>query len=107
MGMGNDGLTVILDVDGTLIDTNYHHALAWHRALRAQGHTVQMWEIHRHIGMGGDQIVAALVGKAVEKAEGDEIRAAEGDAYAELIGEVEPMDGARGLIEDSAERARR
>jgi phosphoglycolate phosphatase-like HAD superfamily hydrolase len=91
---------VILDVDGTLVDTNYHHALAWHRALRAHGHTVQMWEIHRHIGMGGDQIVAALVGEAVEKAEGDEIRAAEGDAYAELIGEVEPMDGARGLIED-------
>ena len=99
--MGKTGaLTVILDVDGTLIDTNYQHALAWHRALRTHGHTVQMWEIHRHIGMGGDQIVAALVGEEAEETEGEKIRAAEGDAYGELIGEVEPMDGARGLIED-------
>jgi HAD superfamily hydrolase (TIGR01509 family) len=98
-----DALTVILDVDGTLVDTNYQHALAWHRALRAHGHTVQMWEIHRHIGMGGDQIVSALVGKEVEENEGEEIRAAEGDAYGELIGEVEPMKGARGLIEDLRE----
>jgi HAD superfamily hydrolase (TIGR01509 family) len=91
---------VILDVDGTLVDTNYQHTLAWHRALRAHGHTVQMWVIHRHIGMGGDQIVSALVGEGVEEKEGEGIRAAEGDVYGELIGEVEPMDGARGLIED-------
>ena len=93
-------LTVILDVDGTLVDTNYQHALAWHRALRDHGHTVQMWEIHRHIGMGGDQIVAALAGKEVEAEEGDEIRSAESDAYGKLIGEVEPMDGAHDLIKD-------
>ncbi len=93
-----DSLTVILDVDGTLVDTNYHHALAWHRALRAHGHSTQMWEVHRHIGMGGDQIVSALVGEEVEEKEGEEIRAAEGDAYSELIGEVEPMMGARSLI---------
>jgi beta-phosphoglucomutase-like phosphatase (HAD superfamily) len=43
--------TAILDLDGTLVDTNYHHALAWHRALRSRGHTVQIWQIHRHIGM--------------------------------------------------------
>jgi HAD superfamily hydrolase (TIGR01509 family) len=93
-------LTVILDIDGTLVDTNYQHALAWHRALRTHGHTVQVWEIHRHIGMGGDQIVAALVGDEAEDEQGDEIRTAEGDAYGELIGEVEPMDGARALIEE-------
>lgn len=88
---------------GTLVDTNYHHALAWHRALRAHGHTVQMWKVHRHIGMGGDQIVTALVGEEAEAAEGDAIREAEGEAYGELIDEVEPMDGARGLIEDLRE----
>ncbi len=92
-------LTAILDVDGTLVDTNYHHALAWHRALHAHGHPVQVWKVHRHIGMGGDKIVAALAGDEVEEAEGDAIRAAEGDAYGELIGEVEPMQGARELIE--------
>jgi HAD superfamily hydrolase (TIGR01509 family) len=100
---GADSPTVLLDVDGTLVDTNYQHALAWHRALRAHGHVVQMWEVHRHIGMGGDQIVAALLGEEVEEKEGEGIRAAEGEAYGELIGEVEPMQGARGLIEDLRE----
>jgi HAD superfamily hydrolase (TIGR01549 family) len=93
-------LTAILDIDGTLVDTNYHHALAWHRALHAHGRGAQMWQIHRHIGMGGDKIVAALVSEEVEQREGDEIRAAEGEAYGELIGEVEPLRGARGLLED-------
>jgi HAD superfamily hydrolase (TIGR01549 family) len=96
-------LTAILDIDGTLVDTNYHHALAWHRALHARGHRVQVWRIHRHIGMGGDKIVAALVGEEAEAAEGEEIRAAEGEAYGELIGEVEPMDGARELIAELKE----
>jgi HAD superfamily hydrolase (TIGR01509 family) len=98
-----ESITVILDIDGTLVDTNYQHAIAWYRALRRYDHTVQLWQIHRHIGMGGDQIVTALIGEEGEDAAGDEIRAAEGDAYGELIGEVEPMDGARGLIEDLRE----
>lgn len=86
--------TVVLDIDGTLVDTNYQHALAWHRALRAHGYTVQVWEIHRHIGMGGDQIVAALIGKEGERADGDAVRTAEGEAYGELIVEVQAMTGA-------------
>ncbi len=90
--------TVLLDVDGTLVDTNYHHALAWHRALRAHGHDVQMWKVHRHIGMGGDQIVAALIGEEAAEEQGDEIRAAEAEAYGELISEVAPMKGARELL---------
>jgi HAD superfamily hydrolase (TIGR01509 family) len=92
-------LNAILDVDGTLVDTNYHHALAWHRALHAHGHRTQMWKIHRHIGMGGDQILDALIGERPAAEEGDAIRAAEAEAYGELIGEVEPMQGARELLE--------
>jgi HAD superfamily hydrolase (TIGR01509 family) len=95
-----DPTTVVLDIDGTLIDTNYQHAIAWHRALRDHGHAVQVWEIHRHIGMGGDQIVAALIGEEGEQADGDAIRAAEGEAYAELIGEVEAMHGASELLRE-------
>jgi HAD superfamily hydrolase (TIGR01509 family) len=91
-------LNAILDVDGTLVDTNYHHALAWHRALHAHGHQVQMWKVHRHIGMGGDQILDALIGKEAAAEQGDAIRATEADAYEELIGEVEPLEGARELI---------
>jgi HAD superfamily hydrolase (TIGR01509 family) len=95
--------TVVLDVDGTLVDTNYQHAIAWHRALRKHDHVVQLWEIHRHIGMGGDQIVAALAGDDAEREEGDAIREAEGEAYGELIGEVQAMHGATELLRELRE----
>lgn len=92
-------LIAILDVDGTLVDTNYHHAIAWHRALRSHGQGVQMWKVHRHIGMGGDQILDALIGEEAAAEHGDAIREAEAEAYQELIDEVEPMKGARELLE--------
>jgi HAD superfamily hydrolase (TIGR01549 family) len=88
----------VIDVDGTLVDTNYQHAIAWYRAFRAHGVVLQMWRIHRHIGMGGDHMVAALAGRVVEQRKGDDIRASEKAAYAELIDEVEPMQGARELL---------
>jgi HAD superfamily hydrolase (TIGR01549 family) len=88
----------ILDVDGTLVDTNYHHAVAWYRAFRRHGVTLPAWRIHRHIGMGGDQLLAAVAGEEVERRCGDAVREAEGELYMELIDEVEPLDGARELI---------
>ena len=94
----------ILDVDGTLVDTNYHHAIAWFRAFRRHDLTLQVWRIHRHIGMGGDQLVAALAGDEVEEELGDDIRDAESEEYRELIGEVQTMEGSRELIEDLRER---
>jgi len=90
---------VILDIDGTLVDTNYQHAIAWHRALRDHGHSVQLWRIHRHIGMGGDQIVDALIGEEAAERDGDAIREVEAEAYAELIDEVEAMQGATELLD--------
>jgi HAD superfamily hydrolase (TIGR01549 family) len=98
-------LTVaIIDIDGTLVDTNYHHAIAWHRAFRAHGFTVQLWRIHRGIGMGGDQLVAALIGEEADKAHGEGIRDAEKQAYMALIGEVAPLEGARELLMALRER---
>jgi HAD superfamily hydrolase (TIGR01509 family) len=90
--------TVILDIDGTLVDTNFHHALAWFRAFRHHGLTLPLWRIHRHIGMGGDHFVEALAGAAAEKELGDDIRSTEESCYMDLIDEVQPMDGARELI---------
>ena len=90
----------ILDVDGTLVDTNYHHAIAWYRAFRQNEVVLPIWRIHRHIGMGGDQLVGALGGDQLEKEKGDDIRAAESVLYGELMSEVEPLEGARELIED-------
>ena len=90
----------ILDIDGTLVDSNYHHAIAWYRALRVHGITVPVWQVHRAIGMGGDQLISHLVGEGFEAEHGDDVRAAETTLYAQLIGEVQPLEGARGLIED-------
>jgi len=94
----------ILDVDGTLVDTNYHHTLAWYRAFKQSGIVLPIWRIHRHIGMGGDQLVGALGGDQLEDEKGDDIRAAESVLYGELIDEVEPLEGARELIEDLRQR---
>jgi HAD superfamily hydrolase (TIGR01509 family) len=97
----------LLDVDGTLVDTNYHHALAWFRAFRAQRIVRPLWVIHRHIGMGGDQLVKAVTDEATEAEQGDEIRARESECYMEMIGEVEPMADARDLIEELRRRGHR
>ena len=94
----------ILDIDGTLVDTNYQHALAWFRALREHGELLPVWRIHRHIGMGGDHLVEALCGSEVEAEKGEDIRAVEKERYGELIGEVEPFAGARELIEGLKDR---
>ena len=90
----------ILDIDGTLVDTNYHHVIAWYRAFSAHEVEVPIWRIHRHIGMGGDQIVETLGGKDVEEKQGDDIRETEKERYLELIDEVQLLPGARELIED-------
>jgi HAD superfamily hydrolase (TIGR01549 family) len=97
----------LLDVDGTLVDTNYQHALAWYRAFRGHGIVLPIWRIHRTIGMGGDKLVPALAGEDTERELGDEIRAERDRAYAELIDEVEPFGGSRELIVELKERGRR
>jgi beta-phosphoglucomutase-like phosphatase (HAD superfamily) len=45
--------TAIFDIDGTLVDTNYQHALAFYRAFRRYDITLPMWRLHRATGMGG------------------------------------------------------
>jgi HAD superfamily hydrolase (TIGR01509 family) len=100
-GGGGGGVpAAILDIDGTLVDTNYHHAIAWFRAFLQSDVTLPLWRIHRHIGMGGDQLVAALAGDDFEAEHGDEVRAAEKALYMAVIHEVRPLAGARGLLED-------
>ena len=96
--------TAILDIDGTLVDTNYQHAIAWYRAFHRHGIVLPVWRIHRHVGMGGDQLVSALCGEEVEERQGDDIRGAEKELYMELIDEVEPIAGAPDLIRDLKER---
>jgi HAD superfamily hydrolase (TIGR01549 family) len=90
----------ILDIDGTLVDTNYQHAIAWYRAFRGQGVTLPLYRIHRHIGMGGDQLVGALTDADFDREHGDAVREAEGEIYMQLIDEVRPLAEARELLEE-------
>ena len=94
----------ILDIDGTLVDTNYQHAIAWFRAFKEHGIVLPIWRIHRHLGMGGDQSVEALTDEATEHKLGDAIRDSEKEHYMSLIDEVEKMNGARKLIEELRRR---
>src|ERR671929_1301220 len=91
----------LLDVDGTLIDANYHHALAWYRAFKRHEIVLPLWRIHRHVGMGGDQLIPALAGDGVDE---DAISDARKQEYRRLIDEVSPLEGARELIEDLKQR---
>ncbi|HEY4624454.1 MAG TPA: HAD family hydrolase [Blastococcus sp.] len=97
----------VLDVDGTLVDTNYQHALAWYRAFRSLGETYPVWRIHRLIGMGGDQLVAALGGDEVEERIGDEARKRWVQEVDPMIAETAPLPGARDLIVALKERGHR
>jgi HAD superfamily hydrolase (TIGR01549 family) len=93
----------LLDVDGTLIDTSYHHTLAWQRAFQAHGIGLPAWRIHRQVGMGGDQLVPALV-PGIEDDLHEAVEETRGERYAELIGEVRAFDQAHELISDLKER---
>ena len=88
----------VFDVDGTLVDSNYQHVLAWHRSFRAYDAVQPLWRIHRHIGMGGDKLVASVAGADVERAYGEEIRKEWKREFDGLIGEVVAVPGATELL---------
>jgi len=96
--------TVVLDVDGTLIDSSYHHTLAWSRAFQHSGVTVPVWRIHRAIGMGGDKLVGAVAGDDVEREHGDEVRDRWEKEYDEIIEETRLLPGAKELLAALGER---
>jgi HAD superfamily hydrolase (TIGR01549 family) len=101
---GDERGAILLDLDGTLVDTNYQHGIAWYRAFRAHGIVVPVWRIHRHVGMGGDLLVPALVGDDCEAAKGDELRSSHGEEYDRLVGEVSALEGAHELLATLHER---
>ena len=101
---GSMAKIALLDVDGTLVDSVYQHALTWQRALARHGYDVPAWRCHRHIGMGGDQIVTALAGEEAEREHGDELRELEGELFKQGLDEVETLPGASQLVEALAGR---
>ncbi len=92
--------TAILDIDGTLVDTNYQHALAWFRAFGRYDVWLPVWRIHRHIGMGGDQLVAALAGDDVERRHGGALRDAWVEEFDVFLDDIRPFEGATELLDE-------
>jgi len=89
---------VLFDIDGTLVDSTYHHALAWHRAFARIGDVPPLWRIHRAIGMGGDKLVAHVAGDETESQHGDKLRDYWREEYLEIRTEVRPLPGATDLV---------
>ncbi len=96
--------TVLFDIDGTLLDSNYHHALAWSRAFQRHEIPVAVWDIHRHIGMGGDRLVAAVAGDEAEEQHGDALRQAWEQEFDEIIEQTRLLAGARELLAELGRR---
>ncbi|HEX7718120.1 MAG TPA: HAD family hydrolase [Marmoricola sp.] len=94
----------LVDIDGTLLDSNYHHTLAWSRGFAEVGHDVPLWRIHRHMGMGGDRLVAAVAGEEVEEHHGDAVRARWEKEFDAMLAETRLFHAARDLLDALAAR---
>jgi len=97
----------LFDLDGTLVDSNYQHALAWYRAFRGAGIVLPVWKLHRAIGMGGDQLVRAMTSEELDERLGEELRVAEKALFRQMIYECEPLPGARELLAELKRRGTR
>ena len=89
----------LLDIDGTLLDSTYHHAVAWGRAFAAVGEPVPLHRIHRLIGMGGDRLVPELIGQEATERLGEAVTDRWRKEYDGLIGETRLMPGAQALLD--------
>ena len=90
---------VLFDVDGTLIDNSYFHAVAWFRALREHDITVPMRRLHRLVGMGGDMLTRELCGE-----ERPDLDKAHGEQMKPFFDEMVPVPGAHALLEHCHQR---
>lgn len=95
---------VLLDIDGTLVDSNYLHVHAWVQAFADTGRPVDAWRIHRCIGMGSSLLLAELLGDEDAEALGDDVKERHTEHYAALSGLQRLLPGARELVRAVADR---
>ena len=89
----------VLDLDGTLVDSVYVHAIAWREAFAEVGLDLPTYQLHRAIGMGGDRLVAAVAGDAAERAVGDVVRDLHDRIFEARLPEVRQLGGADEMIQ--------
>ena len=97
--MATNRAGVLFDVDGTLLDTNYLHVLAWWQAFRDTGHEVAMWTLHRAIGIGSEELVQRVLGRP-----DDDTVQAHSERYEALRDQVTAFPRAAELLAGCADR---
>jgi phosphoglycolate phosphatase-like HAD superfamily hydrolase len=96
--------TVLLDVDGTLVDSVFLHVRAWVASFARVGLVVPSHVVHASIGMGGDRLVAHVTNDATEASLGDTIREGHLEMFHASLGEVRPTRGAGELVRELRHR---
>ncbi len=100
-GGARHGPAFLFDLDGTLVDSVYQHVLAWREALQAAGIDLAVWRIHRRVGMSGGLMAHALLretGRPVTAEDAAQLQRNHREAYARLVGQVQPLPGSRELL---------
>ena len=100
--MPEDRPSILVDVDGTLVDTNYFHTVAWWRAFQDIGEDVPMSRIHPLIGMGSDQLVERLIDR-----ESDDASDAHSKHYEPFKEEIKAFPKAADLLTELNRRGAR
>jgi HAD superfamily hydrolase (TIGR01509 family) len=98
---------VIFDVDGTLVDTNYLHAVCWWEAFRQHDQDVDMADVHHAIGMGSDKLLDHLLPGDRDRDADDDIRAAHRALYGVFWTRLRAFDGAADLLRACAGRGKK
>src|SRR3954453_6588575 len=91
--------TVLLDIDGTLIDSNDAHARAWVDSLAKHGYVVQFEQVRPLIGKGGDKLLPELVGLDPESGEATRMSETRSALFLRELPHLRPTRGARALLE--------
>ena len=94
-----DAPAVLFDLDGTLVDSNFHHAVTWHRAFVELGQDVPCWRIHGLVGRPGSELVKTLLGDELADAHGEEAKELHSRYFGELEPVLRPLPGTRDLLE--------
>ncbi|UNK44865.1 HAD family hydrolase [Arthrobacter sulfonylureivorans] len=93
---------VLFDVDGTLVDSNYVHVLAWWQAFRQAGVDVPMAAIHRCVGMGGGRLIEELLDDGRDRSGDEQIKAAHRAVFSTYWPALRRFDGAREVVDRAA-----